>query len=181
MIQIIRLDMRFPPPQNHLSSLSSLPVLSSVLLPLHLLQVSYLYGCRTTAHAKYCTVDTLGRKWGIILAALIFSIGIAMQTAASELTLFVVGRVFAGLGVGLVSVLVPMYQSEWFVRSNWIPPRTNIQIIALLNGFEVLLLLHTSGPLPLASWLPPSSTMPLNPATMLQPTKFLLRFSSLGP
>lgn len=27
----------------------------------------------------------------------------------------VVGRVFAGLGVGLVSCLIPMYQSEWYV------------------------------------------------------------------
>ena len=38
-----------------------------------------------------------------------------MQTAAVAIPLFVVGRVFAGLGVGLVSVLVPMYQSEWYV------------------------------------------------------------------
>jgi SP family sugar:H+ symporter-like MFS transporter len=35
-----------------------------------------------------------------------------MQTAATEWALFIVGRVFAGLGVGLISVLVPMYQSE---------------------------------------------------------------------
>lgn len=39
-----------------------------------------------------------------------------MQTAATEMPLFVVGRVFAGLGVGLVSTLIPMYQSEWYVR-----------------------------------------------------------------
>ena len=38
-----------------------------------------------------------------------------MQTAATEIPLFVVGRVFAGLGVGLISCLVPMYQSEWYV------------------------------------------------------------------
>jgi SP family sugar:H+ symporter-like MFS transporter len=36
----------------------------------------------------------------------------ALQTAATDIPLFVVGRVFAGLGVGLVSCLVPMYQSE---------------------------------------------------------------------
>ncbi|KAF8997723.1 MFS monosaccharide transporter [Cyathus striatus] len=58
------------------------------------------------------TADYIGRKWGIVLACLIFSVGIALQTAATALALFVVGRVFAGLGVGLVSVLVPMYQSE---------------------------------------------------------------------
>ncbi|KAI9511393.1 general substrate transporter [Russula earlei] len=56
--------------------------------------------------------DTLGRKWGIVASCLVFSLGIALQTAATSLPPFVVGRVFAGLGVGLVSTLVPMYQSE---------------------------------------------------------------------
>ncbi|EIM86920.1 MFS monosaccharide transporter [Stereum hirsutum FP-91666 SS1] len=56
--------------------------------------------------------DYLGRKWGLIFSCLIFSVGVAMQTAATALPLFVVGRVFAGLGVGLISTLVPMYQSE---------------------------------------------------------------------
>ena len=56
--------------------------------------------------------DWIGRKWGIIFANAIFCLGVALQTAATEIPLFVVGRVFAGLGVGLVSCLVPMYQSE---------------------------------------------------------------------
>lgn len=56
--------------------------------------------------------DILGRKWGVVLACAVFSVGIIMQTVAEALALFVVGRVFAGLGVGLVSCLIPMYQSE---------------------------------------------------------------------
>jgi len=56
--------------------------------------------------------DILGRKIGIIVACLVFSVGVAMQTASTDIPLFVVGRVFAGLGVGLVSCLIPMYQSE---------------------------------------------------------------------
>jgi SP family sugar:H+ symporter-like MFS transporter len=56
--------------------------------------------------------DLLGRRAGIIFAALVFSVGVAMQTASTKLPLFIVGRVIAGLGVGLVSCLVPMYQSE---------------------------------------------------------------------
>ena len=58
------------------------------------------------------TADFLGRRWSVVLAVLIFAAGVAMQTAASALPLFVVGRVFAGWGVGMVSMLVPMYQSE---------------------------------------------------------------------
>lgn len=35
-----------------------------------------------------------------------------MQTGATQWALFNVGRVVAGLGVGLISTLIPMYQSE---------------------------------------------------------------------
>ena len=58
------------------------------------------------------TADFLGRRWSVVLAVLIFVVGVAMQTAATALPLFVVGRVFAGWGVGMVSMLIPMYQSE---------------------------------------------------------------------
>ncbi|KAG8801970.1 hypothetical protein FRC16_010727 [Serendipita sp. 398] len=56
--------------------------------------------------------DIMGRRWGIVGACAVFSVGVAMQTAATAIPLFVVGRVFAGLGVGMVSCLVPMYQAE---------------------------------------------------------------------
>ena len=49
----------------------------------------------------------------IITACMVFSIGVAMQVASTAIPLFVVGRVFAGFGVGVVSTVVPMYQSEW--------------------------------------------------------------------
>ncbi|KAH9817278.1 hypothetical protein DFH28DRAFT_1124679 [Melampsora americana] len=56
--------------------------------------------------------DRYGRRIGIVLACGIFCIGVALQTASSKIGLFVAGRVFAGLGVGITSCLVPMYQSE---------------------------------------------------------------------
>jgi len=56
--------------------------------------------------------DRYGRRVGIMIACAIFSIGVALQTASTTIPIFVVGRVFAGLGVGVASCLVPMYQSE---------------------------------------------------------------------
>ncbi|KAF8603793.1 general substrate transporter [Ceratobasidium sp. AG-I] len=56
--------------------------------------------------------DFLGRKWGIVAASLVFSVGVALQVGSLNMPVFVVGRVFAGLGVGMMSTLVPMYQSE---------------------------------------------------------------------
>ena len=65
------------------------------------------------ALAAAFVADFFGRKWGLIISTGIFCIGVAMQTAATAIPLFAVGRVFAGFGVGLISCLVPMYQSEW--------------------------------------------------------------------
>ncbi|CEN62312.1 hypothetical protein ASPCAL08949 [Aspergillus calidoustus] len=57
--------------------------------------------------------DFTGRRWGIILSVMFpFNLGVALQTAATTQPLFIAGRFFAGLGVGLVSAMVPMYQSE---------------------------------------------------------------------
>ncbi|KAI5475107.1 hypothetical protein MNV49_001932 [Pseudohyphozyma bogoriensis] len=60
----------------------------------------------------YPVGDRLGRRWGIQAFLVLFVIGVAMQTAATAIPLFAVGRVFAGFGVGGTSCLVPMYQSE---------------------------------------------------------------------
>lgn len=56
--------------------------------------------------------DRLGRRWGLIASCLVFSVGVAFQTAATETVLFSIGRFVAGYGVGLISALVPLYQSE---------------------------------------------------------------------
>ncbi|KAF1347513.1 putative transporter [Delphinella strobiligena] len=57
--------------------------------------------------------DFLGRKWGIIVCAAIpFNLGVILQVASTSQPTFIAGRFFAGLGVGLVSVQVPMYQAE---------------------------------------------------------------------
>ncbi|MBW0516741.1 hypothetical protein O181_056456 [Austropuccinia psidii MF-1] len=69
-------------------------------------------GTFTGALLAYPFGDFLGRRWGVIAACGVFSIGVIMQTASTSIPLFAVGRVFAGIGVGLTSCLIPMYQSE---------------------------------------------------------------------
>ena len=56
--------------------------------------------------------DLLGRKNGILLACIVFAAGIILQASVATVDLFIVGRLVAGLGVGMVSCLVPMYQAE---------------------------------------------------------------------
>jgi len=49
--------------------------------------------------------DRIGRRWSLIVSSGIFSFGVILQTAATEIPMFVAGRFFAGFGVGLVSAL----------------------------------------------------------------------------
>ncbi|KAF8582738.1 MFS monosaccharide transporter [Ramaria rubella] len=81
---------------------------SQKALVVSILSVGTVFGALASAPIA----DRTGRRVGIMISCLIFSIGIALQTASTAMPLFVVGRVIAGLGVGLVSCLIPMYQSE---------------------------------------------------------------------
>jgi SP family sugar:H+ symporter-like MFS transporter len=57
--------------------------------------------------------DRIGRKWGVITGVAVFTVGVVIQLATDEFAAFIVGRVVAGLGVGIISTLIPAYQSEW--------------------------------------------------------------------
>ncbi|KAJ3456352.1 hypothetical protein MRS44_016375 [Fusarium solani] len=56
--------------------------------------------------------DYLGRRPGLIIACWIFNLGVVLQTIATAIPMFSAGRFFAGFGVGLVSAMIPLYQSE---------------------------------------------------------------------
>ncbi|KAH6667922.1 general substrate transporter [Halenospora varia] len=56
--------------------------------------------------------DYLGRRIGLMITLIIFCFGVVLQTISSAIPLFVAGRFFAGFGVGLISALIPLYQSE---------------------------------------------------------------------
>ncbi|EGP87271.1 unnamed protein product [Zymoseptoria tritici ST99CH_1A5] len=58
------------------------------------------------------TGDYIGRKLGLMVSCLVFCFGVILQTAATEIPLFTAGRFFAGYGVGMISALIPLYQSE---------------------------------------------------------------------
>ena len=56
--------------------------------------------------------DVLGRRMGMIVNCGVFTFGVILQTACTHIPMFVAGRFFAGLGVGLLSATIPLYQSE---------------------------------------------------------------------
>ncbi|KAI0857083.1 high-affinity glucose transporter RGT2 [Xylaria cubensis] len=56
--------------------------------------------------------DNVGRRYALVASCFVFDLGVALQTAATAIPLFLAGRFFAGFGVGLVSAIIPLYQSE---------------------------------------------------------------------
>jgi MFS family permease len=56
--------------------------------------------------------DVLGRRRTILYGSLIFVVGGALQTFATGMPMMLLGRIIAGLGVGALSTIVPVYQSE---------------------------------------------------------------------
>ncbi|KAI9008892.1 general substrate transporter [Phycomyces nitens] len=69
-------------------------------------------GCLIGALLATSTADRLGRKYSIIIAAAIFTIGGIVQVIGYSLAVLYVGRLVAGLGVGALSMLVPIYVAE---------------------------------------------------------------------
>jgi MFS family permease len=56
--------------------------------------------------------DIIGRKKTILYGSCIFFVGGALQSFASSMAMMLVGRITAGVGVGMLSTIVPVYQSE---------------------------------------------------------------------
>jgi MFS family permease len=57
-------------------------------------------------------MDSLGRRKTIMLGAFINLVGAILQSAAQNLAMILVGRIMAGWAVGVLSMSVPIYQSE---------------------------------------------------------------------
>ncbi|KAI7227512.1 sugar transporter STL1 [Hortaea werneckii] len=56
--------------------------------------------------------DRLGRRLAIIVGALIFILGGVLQASAQNFGYLLGGRIVAGLGVGMLVMIIPLYQAE---------------------------------------------------------------------
>ena len=56
--------------------------------------------------------DMIGRRKTILYGSIIFFTGGVLQTFATGMPMMILGRIIAGLGVGALSTIVPVYQSE---------------------------------------------------------------------
>ncbi|KAF4964818.1 hypothetical protein FZEAL_10837 [Fusarium zealandicum] len=58
------------------------------------------------------TTERLGRRWTIAIGSIIFIVGGVLQTAAPKISYLMAGRFLAGLGVGFLTMIIPLYQAE---------------------------------------------------------------------
>jgi MFS family permease len=56
--------------------------------------------------------DRFSRRWSILLANIVFLIGSIIQCAAVNVPMIFVGRFIAGISIGQLSMVVPLYLSE---------------------------------------------------------------------
>lgn len=56
--------------------------------------------------------DRISRKYSIVVAVVIFTIGSILQTAAVDYAMLTVARLIGGVGIGMLSMVAPLYISE---------------------------------------------------------------------
>ncbi|CAL9737721.1 low glucose sensor Snf3p [Monosporozyma servazzii] len=105
-----------------INSLTEMPYVKAHLAPNHrafsatqlsilvsFLSLGTFVGALVTPFAS----DRVGRKIMIIFSTgIIFSIGNSLQVGAKSMGLLVAGRFISGLGIGIISAIVPSYQAE---------------------------------------------------------------------
>ncbi|MBK9390886.1 MAG: sugar porter family MFS transporter [Bacteroidetes bacterium] len=73
---------------------------------------SLLFGCIIGVISAGKPSDIFGRKKTLMAAAFLFLVSAIGSALASELVVFILYRILGGLGVGIASMLSPMYISE---------------------------------------------------------------------
>lgn len=79
--------------------------------------------------------DKISRRYSILVAVAIFTIGSILQTAAVGYPMLVVARLIGGFGIGMLSMVAPLYISE-ISKSTFLP----LWVLSLSN----FLRLHSS-------------------------------------
>ncbi|CAI7590052.1 unnamed protein product [Penicillium discolor] len=58
------------------------------------------------------TGDRLGRKWSVFVGSCISCFGCALQAGSINLVMLIIGRFIAGVAVGMLTSVIPMYAGE---------------------------------------------------------------------
>ncbi|MFZ4544290.1 MAG: sugar porter family MFS transporter [Saprospiraceae bacterium] len=109
-----------------------------------------LIGCIVGAMISGVVSDKIGRKWPLLVSALLFTIASIGTGAASSYFVFVIFRVIGGVGIGLASALSPMYIAEVapsHLRGRFVSLNQMTIVIGILAAQVINLLIAQKVPL----------------------------------
>ncbi|UQN28537.1 sugar porter family MFS transporter [Brachybacterium kimchii] len=101
-----------------------------------LITSSFTIGAIIGAVSSALLVDRLGRRRLLQVAAIVFLVGTLLAATAGSAAVLILGRSVLGLGIGFVSVNIPIYLSELS------PAGTRGRVVSLvqfMNAFGILL------------------------------------------
>ena len=78
----------------------------------------YDIGCLVGAIVAFLTADRFGRRGSLKMGCWIMVVGTILQTAATESVQLIIGRIITGIGNGINTVNVPIWQAESFKSHN---------------------------------------------------------------
>ena len=78
----------------------------------------YDIGCFLGAIIAFLTADHFGRKGSILRGCWVMVVGTFLQASATGSTILIIGRIVTGIGNGINTVNVPIWQAESFKSHN---------------------------------------------------------------
>ena len=78
----------------------------------------YSLGCLFGAIVAFLMADSLGRKGSVGFGSWVVLIGTILQTSTTGKTQMIVSRFISGIGIGMITVNVPIWQAESFKSHN---------------------------------------------------------------
>ena len=98
---------------------------------------SILVGCMVGAALAGVLSDRLGRKRVLLLSALLFALSSVGAALAPDIQMFVVARLLGGLGVGMASIVSPLYIAE-VAPANIRGRLVSLNQVAIISGMVIV-------------------------------------------
>lgn len=77
-----------------------------------LIVASVLYGGAVATFFSGSMADRFGRRWSINVSSIVFIVGTLLVMVAQDFYTVLAGRLIEGLGVGIITIVVPLYLAE---------------------------------------------------------------------
>eukprot|EP00252_Welwitschia_mirabilis_P015876 TRINITY_DN35265_c0_g1_i1.p1 TRINITY_DN35265_c0_g1~~TRINITY_DN35265_c0_g1_i1.p1 ORF type:complete len:502 (-),score=85.68 TRINITY_DN35265_c0_g1_i1:545-2050(-) len=99
-----------------------------------------VFGALFGSIAAFNVGDYLGRRWELILAALVYALGALVSALASHLIVLIIGRLIYGIAIGLAMHGAPLYIAETspsMIRGMLVSLKELFIVLGMLLGYLI--------------------------------------------